>query len=255
MGQNGTDVAKNAADMILADDNFVTIIEAVKEGRHIYDNIKKAVHFSISTNIGEIVTMFMGLLLGFDVPFVAIQLLWINFVTDSLPGIALGLEPMEKDIMRRKPKKVNESLFADGLWGKIILEGIMIGTLTLFTFAFGKNLFGLQVGRTMAFFTLSALELVHSFNIKSEESIFKTGILNNKYLIGAVFAGIILQVIVIINPTISKIFDSVPLNGIQWLCTIVIAVLPIVIVECQKALNNFRFGKVVYMKKEAINKI
>ena len=254
MGESGTDVAKNAADMVLADDNFVTIIEAVKEGRHIYDNIKKAVHFSISTNIGEIVTMFMGLLLGFDIPFVAIQLLWINFVTDSLPGIALGLEPMEKNIMLRKPKRANESLFSGGLWSNIIIEGIMIGTLTLFTFAFGKKLFGLPVGRTMAFFTLSALELVHSFNIKSEESIFQTGIFNNIYLIGAVIVGLILQTIVIINPTISKIFDSVPLNGKQWLCTIVISILPIIIIECQKVINNQRFGKVVYMKK-AINRI
>lgn len=151
MGDTGTDVAKNAADMILTDDNFVTIIEAVKEGRHIYDNIKKSVHFSISTNVGEIVTMFMGLVLGFDTPLLAIQLLWINFVTDSLPGIALGLEPMEEGIMNKKPKKVNESLFAGGLWGKIVIEGIMIGTITLFTFALGNKLYGLRTGRTMAF--------------------------------------------------------------------------------------------------------
>src|SRR5699024_5179443 len=119
MGIGGTDVAKNASDMILTDDNFVTIIEAVKEGRHIYENIKKTVHFSIATNVGKIVTMFMGLILGFNAPLVAIQLLWINLVTDSLPGIALGLEPIDKDIMNKKPKKVNESIFAGGLWGKI----------------------------------------------------------------------------------------------------------------------------------------
>ncbi len=255
MGQTGTDVAKNAADMILTDDNFVTIIEAVKEGRHIYDNIKKSVHFSISTNVGEIVTMFIGLLLGFDAPFVAIQLLWINFVTDSLPGIALGLEPMDVDIMNKKPKKVNESLFAGGLWGKIIIEGIMIGTLTLFTFALGKNLYGLQVGRTMAFFNLSALELVHSFNIKSEESIFKTGILNNVYLIGAVVIGLILQAVVILQPRLAQIFDSVPLTAKQWFCVGIISFLPIVLVEIQKAINGFKFGKVVYPKREAMGKL
>lgn len=255
MGETGTDVAKNAADMILTDDNFVTIIEAVKEGRRIYNNIKKSVHFSISTNVGEIVTMFMGLLLGFDAPFVAIQLLWINFVTDSLPGIALGLEPMEVDIMNKKPKRVNESLFAGGLWGKIIIEGIMIGTLTLFIFALGKRLYGLQVGRTMAFFALSALELVHSFNIKSEESIFKTGIFNNLYLVGAVIIGIALQTAVIIFPKLAKIFDSVPLNAKQWLLVGVISILPVVLVEIQKAINGLKFGKVIYTKKEAMGKL
>ena len=249
MGQNGTDVAKNASDMILTDDNFVTIIEAVKEGRHIYDNIKKAVHFSISTNVGEIVAMLMGLLLGMDIPFVAIQLLWINLVTDTLPGIALGLEPMDENIMRRKPKRVNESLFAGGLWGKIIIEGTMIGVITLLTFNLGTKLYGLQVGRTMAFFVLSSLELVHSFNIKSENSIFKVGIFNNLYLIGAVILGLALQTIVIINPTISKIFDSVPLNGKQWLIIGIISILPLIIVEMQKALNSLVFGKVVYPEK------
>jgi len=251
MGITGTDVAKNAADMILTDDNFVTIIEAVKEGRHIYDNIKKAVHFSIATNVGEIVAIFMGLLLGFEAPLVAIQLLWTNLVTDTLPGIALGLEPMEPDIMNRKPKKAKESIFADGLWGKIIVEGIMIGVLTLFAFSLGNKLYGLEIARTMAFFTLSTLELVHSFNIKSENSIFKVGILNNLYLIGAVLVGLILQIIVMINPVISEIFNCVPLNGAQWLCVTLISIMPLIVVEIQKAINEFRFGKVVYINKTA----
>ena len=255
MGQTGTDVAKNASDMILTDDNFVTIIEAVKEGRHIYENIKKTVHFSIATNVGEIVTMFMGLILGFNAPLVAIQLLWINLVTDSLPGIALGLEPIDKDIMNKKPKKVNESIFAGGLWGKIILEGIMIGALTLFAFSLGNKLYGLQVGRTMAFFTLSASELVHSFNIKSEYSVFKVGIFNNLYLIGAVVIGLVLQSLVISNSSIATIFDSVPLNKTQWLYAIIISILPLIIVEIQKAINEFRFGKVVYPRKEAVQKL
>ena len=173
MGQNGTDVAKNAADMVLADDNFITIVEAVKQGRNIYDNIRKAIHFLISTNIGEIVTIFMGLILGLKSPLLAIQLLWINLVTDSLPAIALGLEPADKDIMNRKPRDNKKGIFADGLWSKIFLEGTMLGMLTLFAFSIGNNLYGLEVGRTMAFVALGMLELVHSFNIKSEESIFK----------------------------------------------------------------------------------
>lgn len=177
MGQNGTDVAKNAADMILADDNFVTIVEAVKQGRNIYDNIRKAIHFLISTNIGEIVTIFVGLLLGLKSPLLAIQLLWINLVTDSLPAIALGLEPADKNIMNRKPRDNKKGIFADGLWSKIFLEGTMLGMLTLFAFSIGNNLYGLEVGRTMAFVALGMLELVHSFNIKSEESIFKVRII------------------------------------------------------------------------------
>ena len=249
MGITGTDVAKNAADMILADDNFVTIIEAVKEGRHIYDNIKKAVHFSIATNVGEIVAIFMGLLLGWDAPLVAIQLLWTNLVTDSLPGIALGLEPMEEDIMNRKPKKPKESIFSDGMWGKIIIEGTMIGILTLFVFSLGTKIYGLEVGRTMAFFALSTLELAHSFNIKSENSLFKVGIFNNLYLIGAVLVGLVLQTIVMITPKIAQIFNCVPLNMMQWLIVITISILPIILMEFQKAINEFRFGKVVYMKK------
>lgn len=173
MGQNGTDVAKNAADMVLADDNFVTIVEAVKQGRNIFDNIRKAIHFLIATNIGEIVTIFMGLILGLKSPLLAIQLLWINLVTDSLPAIALGLERPDDNIMNRKPVDSKKGLFADGLWSKIFIEGIMLGMLTLFAFSIGNNLYSLEVGRTMAFVSLGMLELVHSFNIKSEESIFK----------------------------------------------------------------------------------
>ena len=174
MGKNGTDVAKNAADMVLVDDNFVTIVEAIKQGRNIFDNIKKAIHFLIATNIGEIVTIFIGLLLGLKSPLLAIQLLWINLITDSLPAIALGLEKPEENIMNRKPIDSRKGLFAGGLWGKIIVEGIMIGMLTLFAFSLGNNLYSLEVGRTMAFVSLGMLELVHSFNIKSGESIFIT---------------------------------------------------------------------------------
>ena len=166
MGMSGTDVAKNAADMVLTDDNFVTIVEAVKQGRNIFDNIKKAIHFLIATNVGEIVTIFMGLVLGLKSPLLALQLLWINLVTDSIPAIALGLEKPEKDIMFKKPRDSKKGIFADGLWSKIIVEGIMIGMLTLFAFSIGNNLYSLEVGRTMAFISLGMLELIHSFNIK-----------------------------------------------------------------------------------------
>ena len=248
MGKGGTDVAKNAADMILLDDNFVTIVEAVKQGRNIYDNIKKAIHFLISTNIGEIVTIFFGLVLGIKSPLLAIQLLWINLVTDSLPAIALGLEKEEENIMSRLPRNPKKNLFADGLWWKIMIEGAMLGMFTLLAFSIGNRLYSVEVGRTMAFLTLGILELVHSFNIKSEESIFKIGIFENKYLIGALVLGVILQVIVVVVSPLAQVFSLVPLTGIQWLYTVLIAIAPIPIVVIQKAVNGYKFGRVVYAK-------
>ena len=248
MGKGGTDVAKNAADMVLLDDNFVTIVEAVKQGRNIYDNIKKAIHFLISTNIGEIVTIFFGLILGIKSPLLAIQLLWINLVTDSFPAIALGLEKEEENIMSRLPRNPKKSLFADGLWWKIMIEGAMLGMFTLLAFSIGNRLYSVEVGRTMAFLTLGILELVHSFNIKSEESIFKIGIFENKYLVGALVLGVILQVVVVVVRPLAQVFSLVPLTGIQWLYTILIAVAPIPIVEIQKAVNGYKFGRVVYAK-------
>ena len=246
MGKNGTDVAKNAADMVLTDDNFVTIVEAVKQGRNIYANIKKAIHFLIATNIGEIVTIFLGLLLGLKSPLLAIQLLWVNLVTDSLPAIALGLEPAEKDIMNKKPINSRKSIFADGLWNKIIVEGIMIGLLTLLAFSLGNKYFGVEVGRTMAFVSIGLLELIHSFNIKSEKSIFKTGIMENKFLIGSFALGILVQTIVVLIPQLAEVFKLVPLTSTQWIITLIISILPIPIVEVQKFLDkrNSR-GKII----------
>ena len=252
MGKNGTDVAKNASDMILTDDNFVTIVKAVKQGRNIYDNIKKAIHFLIATNIGEIVTIFMGLVLGLKSPLLAIQLLWINLVTDSFPAIAIGLEPPEKDIMTRKPVDSKKGIFADGLWNKIIIEGIMLGMLTLVAFSIGNKYYGLEVGRTMAFVALGVLELVHSFNIKSDESIFKVGIFENKFLIGSFILGVFIQTIVVLVPTFANVFDLVSLNITQWLIVGIISILPIPIMELQKKINEVKFGKVIYREKENI---
>ena len=248
MGKGGTDVAKNASDMVLTDDNFVTIVEAVKQGRNIYDNIKKAVHFLLATNIGEIVAIFVGLLLGIKSPLLAIQLLWVNLVTDSLPAIALGLEKAENNIMNRLPRNPRKSLFADGLWGKITTEGVMIGVLTLVAFSIGNNLYSIEVGRTMAFLSLGILELVHSFNIKGEESILKTGLFENRYLVGALVLGTLLQVVVVVISPLAQIFDVVTLNSVQWLMTVIISILPVVIVELQKKFNAYKFGKVVYAR-------
>ena len=250
MGKNGTDVAKNAADIILTDDNFVTIVEAVKQGRNIYDNIKKAIHFLIATNIGEIVTIFMGLVLGLKSPLLAIQLLWINLVTDSLPAIALGLENPEKDIMNRKPVNSKKGIFADGLWNKIIVEGIMIGVLTLVAFSIGNKYYGLEVGRTMAFLSIGFLELVHSFNVKNEKSIFEAGLFENKYLLGSFVLGIFIQAIVVVVPALANIFEVVPLNLTQWIITIAISLLPVPVIELQKKLDFRNSSKKFFSKND-----
>ena len=249
MGRKGTDVAKNASDMILNDDNFVTIVEAVKQGRNIFDNIKKAIHFLIATNIGEIVTIFIGLLLGMESPLLAVQLLWVNLVTDSLPAIALGLEPPEKDIMERPPRDSKKSIFADGLFGKIIAEGFMIGLLTIIAFTIGNKYYGLEVGRTMAFLSLGMLELIHCFNIKSEESIFKVGLLKNKYLIGAFLLGTVLQLGIVFIPALAELFKLTMLSSVQWIITLIISIIPVIVMECQKKFNEIKFGKIVYSYK------
>ena len=252
MGQNGTDVAKNAADMVLTYDNFVTIVEAVKYGRTIFNNIKKAIHFLIATNVGEIVTIFLGLLIGMRSPLLAIQLLWINLITDSLPAIALGLENPEKNIMSEKPRNPKKSIFSDGLWGRIIVEGSMIGILNLLAFTIGKSYYGLEVGRTMAFISLGLSELIHSFNIRSEESIFKAGLFENKYLIMAFLGGAFLQTIVAVVPQFAQIFKLTNLTGKQWLYTIGISFTPIILIEIQKFVNQLKFGKII--RKENTNK-
>lgn len=248
MGKNGTDVAKSAADIILTDDNFVTIVEAVKQGRNIYDNIKKAIHFLIATNIGEIVTIFMGLILGLKSPLLAIQLLWINLVTDSLPAIALGLENPEKDIMNRKPVNSKKGIFSDGLWNKIIVEGIMIGILTLVAFSIGNKYYSLEVGRTMAFLSIGFLELVHSFNVKNEKSIFESGLFENKYLLGSFILGIFIQIIVVIVPMFANIFELVPLNLTQWIITIAISILPVPVMELQKKIDFRNSSRTISMQ-------
>lgn len=238
MGKNGTDVAKGASDMILTDDNFATIVAAVREGRGIYDNIKKAVHFLLSSNIGEIITIFVAMCLGWATPLLPIQLLWVNLVTDSLPAIALGLDSVEKDIMDRKPLREEKSLFAGGMGERIALEGCMIGMLALLAFGIGHCYFDIEeqhiIGRTMAFAVLSISQLVHAFNMRTEHSIFTISILSNPFLIGAFFIGLVLQVSVIMLPTLATIFKVQPLTMAQWGIVATLAFMPIAVVELEK---------------------
>lgn len=239
MGKSGTEVAKGASDLILTDDNFATIVEAVREGRGIYDNIRKAVHFLLSSNIGEILTIFVAMLLGWVAPLLPIQLLWVNLVTDSLPAIALGMEPAEENIMERPPRKNTGSLFGDGLGGRILLEGVMIGVLALLAFGIGHVYFdqenGYAVGRTMAFAVLSLSQLVHAFNMRGEGSLGKLSFCSNKWLLMAFVVGVALQCVVIMMPPLAGIFQAVPLNGEQWLLTAALALAPLPLVELEKA--------------------
>ncbi len=241
MGLTGTDVAKSAADMILTDDNFSTIVEAVREGRGIYANIKKAVHFLLSSNIGEIITIFMAIFFGWKSPLLAIQLLWVNLVTDSFPAIALGLEPTENDVMKQKPIKSYQSIFTNGLWQRIIIEGAMIGMLSLIAYGIGNVYYNLPVARTMAFATLSITQLVHVFNMRSEKSVFSLDFFSNIYIILAFIFCFILQIAVIMIRPLSVIFHVQILNFIQWLIVAILSLIPILIVEIEKRLIKESF--------------
>ncbi len=247
MGMSGTDVAKNASDMILTDDNFATIVSAIKQGRGIFANIKKAVQFLLSSNIGEILTVFLGLIFNRQAPLLAIQLLWVNLVTDSLPAIALGLDPPDKYLMQDKPRPANKSIFADGLWLSILLEGAMIGALALLGFVIGNIYFEITTARTMAFCTLSISQLVHSFNMRSEHSVFSIGFFSNKYLIGSFFAGLFLQCSVVSLAPLASLFKIVPLSKFQWLIVFLLSIMPLVIIETQKLFTkNFQKLKKIF---------
>jgi len=248
MGITGTDVAKGASDMILTDDNFATIVEAVKHGRGIFDNIKKSVHFLLSSNIGEILTIFTSMLLGWQTPLIAIQLLWVNLVTDSLPAIALGVDSNDKDIMERKPVDKKKSLFADGLGLTIFLEGIMIGMLALIAFACGNIKYdSLIVGRTMAFCVLSLSQLVHSFNMRSEHSVFKIGIFGNKFIVLSFIICSIMQIAVVMTPALSALFKVTPLTIEQWEVVAVLSLLPLAVVEAVKFLSSATNKKALHL--------
>ncbi|MBO5859336.1 MAG: calcium-translocating P-type ATPase, PMCA-type [Clostridia bacterium] len=235
MGKSGTDVAKNAADMILTDDNFATIVKAVEQGRGIYDNIKKAVHFLLGTNIGEIIAVFAASVLGFGAPLLPIQLLWVNLVTDSLPAIALGTEKTESNIMRRKPVPPSKGFFSDGLWLDITLEGAFVGALTLLAHAIGNFVFG-GVGGTMAFCTLSFCEISHAVNTRSYEPVLGREFFSNRMMNLAIIVCTVLQAGVVCLPGIAPFFGTVPLNMIQWATVIALSSMPLIIGEISKRL-------------------
>ena len=235
MGITGTDVAKGAADMTLTDDNFATIVDAVREGRGIYANIKKVVGFLLGTNIGEVILVFVAMLLWHKTPLLSMQLLWINLVTDSLPAIALGMEPVENDVMDHKPKAKNEGIFAGGLGIRVVLQGAMFALLALFAFWLGggHETDTLAVGQTMAFMTLSLSQVIQSFNMRSDKSIFRIGPFTNTKLNWAALASILLVVLLLATP-VGVAFGLVTLSAEQYLICTGLIFVPTVIMEISK---------------------
>jgi len=240
MGITGTDVAKGAADMTLTDDNFATIVDAIREGRGIYANIKKVAGYLLGTNIGEVVTVFVAMLLWHKSPLLSMQLLWVNLVTDSLPAIALGMEPVEKDIMDQKPKAKEEGLFAHGFGIRIILQGCMFGILSLIAFYMGERGTGTtESGRTMAFMVLAFSQVVQAFNMRSEHSLFRIGVFSNHKLNWAALASILLVTLVLFTP-LSTLFGLIPLTASLYLRGLALIFVPLLVMELSKAFGLIR---------------
>jgi len=247
MGITGTDVAKEAADMVLADDNFATIVEAVRQGRTIFDNIRRSIAYLISCNIGEIVAIFTAIVSGSFRPLTPIQILWVNLVTDSLPALALGVEPPDPGVMRRPPRKRSESVFGAGGVVRIGLYGAFIGGITLLAFWLGvREDIGtgrdpVLAARTMAFATMSLSQLFHAFNLRSTlQSLFRLGPLTNRYLVGAWMASAALQLAVLMVPAMRPVFDTVALTASEWATVWGLSASTIVFGEIVKAATRSR---------------
>ena len=247
MGKSGTEVAKSASDMILTDDNFATIVAAVREGRGIYDNIRKTVHFLLSCNIGEILAVFVSFLLRLPLPLAAIQLLWVNLVTDSLPALALGVEPLDPGIMDRKPVRRGESIFAGGMVYHIMVEGFLVGALSLLAYSVGRVFFDADpsvpvIGRTMGFAVLSLSQVAHTFNVRSDRSAFDPGLAPNGKLIPAALLCVAMQAAVIVVRPLGQVFRTAVLSGPQWLAVAALSLAPLAVVELEKAVRRAGAG-------------
>lgn len=257
MGITGTDVAKGASDMILTDDNFTTIVHAIEEGRNIYNNIKKSVIFLLSCNLGEVITVFISILLNWPVPLLATQLLWINLITDSLPAIALGIDPGDRDVMKQKPRNPKESFFASGAGVRAVIGGVLIGLLTLLAYYYGLREHGYSLGtignmatdpkfeaaltyaRTMAFVVLAASQLFYSFSMRNAtKSLLKIGLFTNKFLIGSLVVGILLQMVVISVPVLATAFGVHFLSLQDWGLVLLFALIPLIVNELIKLFHK-----------------
>jgi P-type Ca2+ transporter type 2C len=252
MGVTGTDVAKGASDIILTDDNFATIVSAVEEGRNIYNNIRKSIVFLLSCNAGEILALFFAILVGWPAPLKPIHILWVNLVTDTLPALSLGVDPGDPEIMKEKPRNPKASLFSGGAGVNLALNGTLIGFLTLAAYIIGAKMYSGHArlfplfpdiitdeakthAQTMAFVVLSVSQLFHSFNMRSfEKSIFKVGLLSNRYLLGSLIIGVLLQFMVISVPAFASVFKVFPLNSLDWGIVILLSIIPIIVNEIAK---------------------
>ncbi|WP_367104810.1 cation-translocating P-type ATPase [uncultured Psychrobacter sp.] len=247
MGITGTDVSKGASDMILTDDNFTTIVQAIKEGRNIYKNIKKAVVFLLSCNLGEVITILVAIMLSWPLPLLATQILWINLITDSFPAIALGIDTPDKEVMNEKPRDPSESFFAGGVGLRAIIGGVLIGSLALVAFYIGLSEEGYHLGqrdipesvlahaRTMTFVVLAGSQLFYSFALRhGSKSVFQLGLFSNPYLVAAVVFGFALQVVVISVPFLADAFKLQPLEMHDWLIVLGLSLIPFVLKELSK---------------------
>ena len=261
MGITGTDVSKGASDMILTDDNFTTIVHAIEEGRNIYNNIKKTIIFLLSCNLGEIICIFLSTLLNWDLPLVATQLLWVNLVTDTLPALALGIDPGDKDVMKRQPRNPKESFFSEGAGMRAVIGGTLIGLLTLIAFYIGINETGmignlgqleamakagdtaakhaLTQGRTMAFIVLTVSQLFYSLTMRnSQKTIFEIGIFKNKYLIYSIIIGIVLQIGLTSFTPIAQVFKVTNISFGNWDIVLLFALIPFAVNEMIKLISR-----------------
>ncbi len=235
MGIVGTDVAKGAADMVLTDDNFATIVSAVEEGRRIYDNILKAIQFLLSTNVGEIFLILVTSVFNLGTPLLPIHILWVNLVTDSLPALALSVDPAEKGIMARKPRNSKKGFMTNGMIWRVMYQGIMIGAIPLVAFLIGLYEKDLVLGQTMAFATLMFAQLVHVRNLHSNtRSSLAISPFRNKPLIGAIFASAGLALLVLLVPPVRDAFKLTAMDGNHWLAVILMSLVPILVVDLFK---------------------
>jgi Ca2+-transporting ATPase len=233
MGRSGTDAAREAAHMILLDDNFATIVRAVREGRRIYDNLRKFVKYILTSGVAETLPLMLAPVLGIPIPLLPIQILWVNLVTDGLPGLALAAERAEAGVMERPPRPPQESLFAHGLWQHIVWVGLLMGSVTL-----GTQLWASHAGhhwRSMTFTVLALSQMGHVLAVRSEyASLFRLGLWSNRALLGAVVVTLVLQLVILYVPGLNAVFGTQPLTAFELLVALGLSSIVFVAVEIEK---------------------
>lgn len=237
MGKNGTEVAKNASDLVLLDDNFSTIVESIKEGRNIYDNVKKSILFLLGTNMGEIFTMLFAMLFWQISPLISMQLLWVNLVTDIAPALAIGMEDSDEDLMKRSPKGKDEKILSFDSFIGLVIQGLFFSFLVLLAFVIGRK-YNIEYARTMSFIVISLSQLFHAFNIRTDKPLYKVGILSNKYLVIATMVTLLLMSCVCFIPLFVNIFGLVILNDKHYVICIVLSLIPVLVSEVKKTIKK-----------------